>query len=69
MTTELSFRGDHPQVPSETNPWDDDPWEVFVPDEDQLDPLPESGDFWTDDDGADYCGPRLDRRESQPCCH
>ena len=69
MAKQLSFRGDPPLSPLEPVPWDDDPWEVFVPDEDQLDPLPESGDFWTDDDGADFSDYRHSRRESQPCCH
>lgn len=26
--------------------WDDDPWDVFLPDNDPADPLPEPGDFW-----------------------
>ena len=29
----------------------DDPWDVFVP-EDDYEPLPENGDFWTDQDAA-----------------
>mgnify|MGYP001454585756 CR=1 FL=1 len=29
-----------------TEDWDDDPWEAFIADEDQCDPLPEPGDFW-----------------------
>lgn len=28
---------------------DDEAWEVFIPDDD-YEPLPEYGDFWTDDD-------------------
>lgn len=29
----------------------DDPWDVFVP-EDDYEPLPEIGDFWTEQDAA-----------------
>jgi hypothetical protein len=29
---------------------EDDPWDVFVADEDECDPEPEPGDFWPDDD-------------------
>lgn len=25
---------------------DDEPWEAFIPDEDERDPQPEAGDFW-----------------------
>jgi hypothetical protein len=28
---------------------DDSRWDVFVPDDDQRDPLPEPGDFWVDE--------------------
>ena len=28
----------------------DDPWDVFIPDDDELDPLPEPGDFWIEPD-------------------
>lgn len=28
---------------------DEDPWEAFVPDDDETDPQPEYGDFWPDD--------------------
>jgi hypothetical protein len=32
-------------------PPDHDPrWDVFLPDDDEIDPLPEPGDFWVDDD-------------------
>ena len=34
---------DEDATPLEFN---DDPWEVFLPDDDQADPLPEVGDFW-----------------------
>ena len=30
--------------------FDDDPWEAFLPDDDQADPLPEPGDFWIESD-------------------
>jgi hypothetical protein len=29
---------------------DDSRWDVFLPDDDEIDPLPERGDFWLDDD-------------------
>jgi hypothetical protein len=29
---------------------DDTPWEAFIPDDDELDPEPEDGDFWIDDE-------------------
>jgi hypothetical protein len=29
---------------------DDSRWDVFLPDDDEVDPLPEPGDFWFDDD-------------------
>ena len=32
---------DHPPIVA-----DDTDWEVFIPDDDQCDPLPEPGDFW-----------------------
>jgi hypothetical protein len=34
------------------DPWEADPWEAFLPD-DQLDPLPEPGDFWIESDQID----------------
>lgn len=27
---------------------EEDPWDVFIPDEDECDPEPEPGDFWAD---------------------
>ena len=30
--------------------FDDGPWESFLPDDDQTDPLPEPGDFWIESD-------------------
>lgn len=30
--------------------FDDAPWEAFLPDDDQCDPLPEPGDFWIETD-------------------
>jgi hypothetical protein len=33
----------------DTPSMDDDPnWDVFIPDDDECDPLPEPGDFWID---------------------
>ena len=29
---------------------DDGRWDVFLPDDDEIDPLPEPGDFWVDGD-------------------
>ena len=29
---------------------DDDSWEAFLPDDDELDPIPEPGDFWIEFD-------------------
>jgi hypothetical protein len=29
---------------------DDAYWDVFIPDDDECDPLPEPGDFWVEDD-------------------
>jgi hypothetical protein len=29
---------------------DDSRWDVFLPDDDEIDPLPEPGDFWAGDD-------------------
>jgi hypothetical protein len=29
---------------------DDSPWDVFIPDDDEIDPLPEPGDFWIEPD-------------------
>jgi hypothetical protein len=29
---------------------DDDRWDAFLADEDELDPIPELGDFWAQDD-------------------
>jgi len=37
------------QPPAES----DDPWDAFLVDDDQLDPLPEPGDFWIDGDYSD----------------
>ena len=28
----------------------DDPWDVFIADDDERDPQPEPGDFWPDDE-------------------
>ncbi len=29
---------------------EDDRWDAFLPDDDQLDPLPDPGDFWIEDE-------------------
>ncbi len=50
--------------------WDDDPWDVFLNDDDQRDPWPEPGDFWPDDDDADASFAFAARpRKEFPCCH
>jgi hypothetical protein len=46
---------EHDQSPADADvdsfpPDDDSRWDVFVPDDDEIDPLPEPGDFWLDDD-------------------
>jgi hypothetical protein len=52
--TSSSFDG--PEQPSEDPEVDflagddDSRWDVFLPDDDEIDPLPEPGDFWLDDD-------------------
>jgi hypothetical protein len=41
-----------PRDPGDFNlpaPGDDDRWEVFIPDDDERDPLPDPGDFWISD--------------------
>ena len=37
-----------PQPPEQERRFgaDDERWDIFLPDDDQLDPLPEPGDFW-----------------------
>jgi hypothetical protein len=46
---------EEPDEPSDLDdfdgpPGDDDSrWDVFVPDDDERDPLPEPGDFWNDE--------------------
>ncbi|QEG37136.1 hypothetical protein [Bythopirellula goksoeyrii] len=67
----FSSRTDPPPFENGEPPWNDDPWEVFVPDEDQRDPLPEVGDFWTDDDGdeVELAPSQQRRREPQSCWH
>lgn len=49
-----------PHVPHEMPEGPDDPesmpapddshWDVFIPDDDEVDPLPEPGDFWIEPD-------------------
>lgn len=52
---------------------EDDPWDVFIADDDECDPNPEPGDFWPEDDmpftDADRLGNQLSahRREVVPC--
>jgi hypothetical protein len=31
-------------------PDDDSQWDVFIPDDDEIDPLPDPGDFWIEPD-------------------
>jgi len=48
---------DEPEEPSDLDDFngpctdDDSRWEVFIPDDDEFDPLPDPGDFWTTQDG------------------
>ena len=37
--------------------FDDGPWEAFLPDDDQTDPVPEPGDFWIDSDQLNAYSP------------
>jgi hypothetical protein len=54
---------------------EDDPWDVFIPDDDECDPNPEPGDFWSDEDlpftdGGRYGDLVCARgREVSPCSH
>jgi hypothetical protein len=54
--SESSPSFDPPEQPSEDPDVDfligddDSRWDVFLPDDDEIDPLPEPGDFWCDDD-------------------
>jgi hypothetical protein len=46
---------DEPRRPDDFPLPDDSHWDVFIPDDDELDPLPEPGDFWIepeDEQGA-----------------
>jgi hypothetical protein len=43
------FPDDLDEIPAH---FDDDPWEAFLPD-DQVEPLPEPGDFWIESDPTD----------------
>ncbi len=54
---------------------DDDPWDAFLVDDDERDPLPEPGDFGHDEDAEEF---RFTNRQSPlaanvrkefPCCH
>ena len=49
------FEPDPPQSGAERMPRfvksaSDDVWDVFIPDDDELDPQPEPGDFWIEPD-------------------
>ena len=45
---------DEPDDPSDLDDWDppidDASWDVFIPDDDERDPLPDAGDFWDGED-------------------
>jgi hypothetical protein len=47
---ELRTRPERPDEPFPAYdvpfPDDDSQWDVFIPDDDEIDPLPEPGDFW-----------------------
>ncbi len=56
----LVGQDDVPDLPADDCPddqdstpleFDDGPWEAFLPDDDQSDPLPEPGDFWIESTG------------------
>lgn len=50
---------------------DDDPWDVFIADDDERDPQPEPGDFWSDEPpavaDARHRSAAFGRREATPC--
>lgn len=50
---------------------DDDPWDVFIADDDERDPQPEPGDFWSDDSPAivdvRHRSAPFGHREATPC--
>ena len=47
---EATDADDPPPEPSDLPADDDSNWEVFIPDDDQRDPLPDPADFWFPDD-------------------
>lgn len=52
---------------------EDDPWDVFIADDDERDPEPEPGDFWTDDESLALANSNDNRTpficwEGWPCC-
>ena len=54
--------------------FDDDPWDAFLVDDDERDPMPEPGDFWPDDDAQDTdansrASFTANAREELACCH
>jgi len=50
---------------------DDDPWDAFLVDDDERDPLPEPGDFWPDEDVEESQATNLTKnaRKELTCCH
>jgi hypothetical protein len=56
---------------------EDDPWDAFLVDDEERDPLPEPGDFWPDEDAEEltfidgYLTELLRgrMRREVPCCH
>ena len=44
-----AFLPDEPEPEDVLPDFDDEPWEAFVPDDDQ-EPVPEPGDFWIETD-------------------
>jgi hypothetical protein len=44
-----AVESDEPSDVDDIDP-DDDRWDAFLVDEDELDPMPELGDFWPEDD-------------------
>jgi hypothetical protein len=46
-------RPEEPDDPDSFPIPDDSHWDVFIPDDDEVDPLPEPGDFWIEPDDLD----------------
>jgi hypothetical protein len=51
---------DEPRHPDDFPQPDDSHWDVFIPDDDEIDPLPEPGDFWIEPEDEHGAG-SLDR--------